>query len=93
MSGEGVVPWHQVSSICRCFGYNPLEGQVRVLLAGGNEDEPATKEDLETKMIHFDDFLPILWAIENCNAPGTYEDFYEGLKVYLTVMTTVLLYC
>ena len=44
-------------------------------------------------MIHFDDFLPILWAIENCNAPGTYEDFYEGLKVYLTVMTTVLLYC
>ena len=59
-----------------------MEGQVRILLNGGDEDNPASKADLESKMIHFDDFLPILWAIETTDAPGTFEDFYEGLKVF-----------
>ena len=52
-----------------------------ILLGGGDEENPATKQDMATKCISFDDLLPILWAINTYPNPGTYEDFYEGLKV------------
>ena len=50
-------------------------------MAGGDEENMPKKEDMATKSIHFDDFLGILWGIATANTPGSYEDFYEGLKV------------
>ena len=67
--------------MARCFGYNPLDSHVRVLLGGGDEENPATATDMMTKSISFEDFLPILWAISQADEPGAYEDFLEGLKV------------
>jgi len=81
MTGEGIIPWSQCANVARCFGFNPLEEQVKLLLAGGDEENMPKKEDMATKSIHFDDFLGILWGIATANTPGSYEDFYEGLKV------------
>jgi len=53
----------------------------RVLLNGGDEEKPASKTDMETKQISFNDFLPMLWQISQQPDPGTMDDFYEGLKV------------
>lgn len=41
-----------------------------------------TKEDMATKSISFDDFLPILWGVATSKDPGSFEDFMEGLKVF-----------
>merc|ERR1711990_1327246 len=82
VTGEGIIPWSQCANVARCFGFNPLEEQVKLLLAGGDEENMPKKEDMATKSIHFDDFLGILWGIATANTPGSYEDFYEGLKVF-----------
>ena len=53
-----------------------------MLLVGSEEDEDQpTKADMESKSISFDDFLPVLWALATSKDPGSYEDFFEGLKV------------
>merc|ERR1719427_1106899 len=56
MTGEGIIPWSQCSNVARCFGFNPMEEQVKLLLAGGDEENMPTKDDMATKSIHFDDF-------------------------------------
>ena len=53
-----------------------------MLLAGGDEENLPSKEDMATKSLTFEDFLPVLWAISNTADPGSYEDFLEGLKVF-----------
>ena len=80
-TGEGIIPYFECANLARCFGYDPLDSQVRILLGGGDEDKPATKEDMQTKSISFQDYLPILWAISQQPAPGNREDFMECLKV------------
>ena len=80
-TGEGIIPYSECAALARCFGYNPLDSHVRVLLGGGDEENPATATDMMTKSISFEDFLPILWAISQADEPGAYEDFLEGLKV------------
>merc|ERR1711887_179754 len=63
-TGEGVVKWAECAPLARCFGFNPTDSKVRMLLCG------------------FEDFLPILWGVATSKDPGSYEDFYEGLKVF-----------
>ena len=82
-TGEGVVKWIECAPLARCFGFNPTDAKVRMLLCGSEEEEEQpTKGDMEEKSINFEDFLPILWGVASAKDPGTYEDFYEGLKVF-----------
>merc|ERR1712193_494625 len=58
-TGEGVVKWSECAPLARCFGFNPTDAKVRILLCGTDDEEEQPSKD-----------------------PGTYEDFYEGLKVF-----------
>ena len=44
-----MIPWKEAANVARCFGFNPLDSYVRVLLNGGDEENPASKADMETK--------------------------------------------
>merc|ERR1712147_346465 len=82
-TGEGGVKWVECAPLARCFGFNPTDAKVRMLLCGSEEEEEQpTKADMEEKSINFEDFLPILWGVAPAKDPGSYEDFYEGLKVF-----------
>ena len=86
-TGEGMIQYCECAPLARCFGFNPTDTSVSILLGGGDEDNQPTKAEMQEKSISFDDFLPILWAIANSSDPGTYEDFFEGLKVfYISVL-------
>ena len=53
-----------------------------MLLAGGDEENLPTSEEMASKSLSFEDFLSILWAISHSPDPGCYDDFLEGLKVF-----------
>ena len=53
-----------------------------MLLAGGDEENLPTSEEMATKSLPFEDFLSILWAISHSADPGCYDDSLEGLKVF-----------
>jgi Ca2+-binding EF-hand superfamily protein len=53
-----------------------------VLLAGGDEENLPTSDEMASKSLPFEDFLSILWAISHSPDPGCYDDFLEGLKVF-----------
>ncbi|XP_078523410.1 myosin light chain 3-like isoform X1 [Lissotriton helveticus] len=44
--------------------------------------KPARKLELNTKMLGFDEFLPMLQTIAKNKDQGTYDDFVEGLRVF-----------
>ena len=92
-TGTGIIPYSECANLARCFGYDPLDSHVRVLLGGGDEDKPATKADMESKSISFEDYLQILWGISQTPAPGNHEDFMECLKVKQASVSQVILNC
>merc|ERR1712242_287626 len=62
-TGEGVIAWSECSSLARCFGFNPTDSKVKILLVGSEEEEDLpSAADMAGKSISFDDFLPILWG-------------------------------
>ncbi|CBY22898.1 unnamed protein product [Oikopleura dioica] len=81
-TGQGLIKYNECANFARCFGYNPAEYTVQVLLAGGDEENLPTSEEMALKSLPFEDFLPLLWAISHSPDPGSYEDFLEGLKVF-----------
>ena len=95
-TGDGIIKYSQVADLARCFGYDPLDSEVAILLSGDPE-RPIKKSEMESKSISFEDYLPILWAIAQMKEPGlqyynqynlmfyilgTMEDFFEALKVF-----------
>lgn len=85
-TGEGKIAWKDCASLARCFGYNPTNAFVLNLLTTGNPEEepelPPTKQELEGNFVTLDEFLPHLWVVSQAPDPGSYEDFFEGLKVF-----------
>ena len=74
-TGTGIIPYSECANLARCFGFDPLESTVATLLG-------ASKSDMASKSIAFDDYLPILWGISQQPAAGNREEFLECLKVY-----------
>ncbi|XP_078518455.1 myosin light polypeptide 6-like [Lissotriton helveticus] len=75
-SGDGRIQYSQCGAVMRALGQNPTNAEVLKVL--GN---PKSQE-LNTKMLGFDEFLPMLLTITKNKDQGTYDDFVEGLRVF-----------
>ncbi|XP_064408574.1 myosin light polypeptide 6 isoform X4 [Latimeria chalumnae] len=75
-TGEGKISYNQCGDVMRALGQNPTNAEVLKVLGNPKADE------LNMKMLDFEQFLPMLQAIIKNKDQGTYEDFVEGLRVF-----------
>jgi len=83
--GQGKIYWHQIGSAIRSFGWAPTNAQwqrVVHMANGGEEDTLPTKEQLNSKQISFEEFIPVIAEVSKLPSTGTKEDFTEGMKVF-----------
>ncbi|XP_061442740.1 myosin light chain 3 [Rhineura floridana] len=73
---EGKITYAQCGDVLRSCGTNPTQAEVLKVLGRPKPDE------MNSKMLDFDTFLPMLQHICKTKDTGTYEDFVEGLRVF-----------
>ncbi|XP_062978990.1 myosin light chain 3 [Elgaria multicarinata webbii] len=74
--GEVKIMYSQCGDVLRACGQNPTQAEVLKVLGRPKPDEMATK------MLDFDTFLPMLQHVAKTKDVGTFEDFVEGLRVF-----------
>ncbi|KAK2897662.1 hypothetical protein Q8A73_014042 [Channa argus] len=75
-TGDGKITYSQCGDVMRALGQNPVNAEVLKVL--GNPKA----EEMNTKMLDFEQFLPMFQAIAKNKDQGCMEDFVEGLRVF-----------
>ncbi|CAL8323236.1 unnamed protein product [Arctogadus glacialis] len=75
-ANEMKITYAQCGDLTRALGQNPTNKEILYVLG---KPKP---EEMQTKMLNFDEFLPIHQHFCKGKDSGTYEDFVEGLRVF-----------
>ncbi|XP_062975891.1 myosin light chain 6B [Elgaria multicarinata webbii] len=74
--GDGKIQLSQCGDVMRALGQNPTNAEIMKVLGHPKPDE------LSSKRVEFEAFLPMLQTIAKNKDQGTYEDYVEGLRVF-----------
>ncbi|XP_030324655.1 myosin light chain, embryonic isoform X1 [Calypte anna] len=83
--GTMQITYAQCGDVLRALGHNPTNAEVLKVLGKprpeGDYWDNSGKE-MNTKVLDFETFLPILQHFTRSKEQGTFEDFVEGLRVF-----------
>ncbi|KAI3357419.1 hypothetical protein L3Q82_015852 [Scortum barcoo] len=77
-TGEGRISYSQCGDVMRALGQNPINAEVLKVLGNPKADE------MNTKTLDFEQFLPMFQTIHKNKDQGSMEDFVEGLREKMT---------